>query len=91
MSNVDENGSNLLPLSHIVLITYFVLLSGEIFGYDKERQTSRAISRKNRGPTDGPRAKRKKTGSAHDHAQQGMVVLQGPQPRAVGTTTCTVL
>jgi len=37
MSNLDQNGSNLLPLTHIVLITYFVLLSGENpVGFDRK-------------------------------------------------------
>jgi len=50
MSNLGEKWSNSIPLNHIVLIPYFVLLSEEKSSFDRKKILE-VISRKNRDPT----------------------------------------
>ena len=56
MTNLDENGSNLLSLTHIVLITYFVLLSGETLSFDRKedfRSSFKKDWKSNKDPKNG--------------------------------------
>ena len=72
MTNLDENGSNLLSLTHIVH-SYFILLSGETLSFDRNEDFRSSFKK-------DPKNGRKQGGASHGRAPCSTIVLQWAGP-----------